>query len=163
VSRHSAVLGALAQLFRLTLHSARCADWQRTGAHAASAPCSTCAWPAPLPVKHRRRHCLRLCPCAARAARRARRGAEPGRRGAQALAVLAPLHRAHRALRGQGIPRACSGNPLAASAPWKRRDLHRLGQADCERLGGVFYFRILGFNVRTCATPTHPPPAPPPL
>lgn len=60
-----------------------------------------------------------------------------------------PLHRAHLVLRRQGIQRAGSGNPLAASAPWKRRDLHRLGQADCERLGGIFYFRILGFNVRS--------------
>lgn len=28
------------------------------------------------------------------------------------------------------------------------QDLHRLGQEDCERLGGIFYFRILWFNVR---------------
>lgn len=72
-------------------------------------------------------------------------------RGAlQVVALLLPLHRAHVVLQRQGIPRAGSGNPLAASAPWKRRDLHRLGQADCERLGGIFYFRILGFNVRPC-------------
>ena len=80
---------------------------------------------------------------------------------AQALAALAPLHAAHRALAGQGIPRARSGNPLAPSAPWKRADLHRLGQADCERLGGIFYFRILGFNVRPCATPPRTPRGPP--
>ncbi|KAK9837127.1 hypothetical protein WJX81_004899 [Elliptochloris bilobata] len=65
---------------------------------------------------------------------------------AKVVALLLPLHWAHLALRRQGIPKASSGNPLAASAPWKRRDLHRLGQADCEALGGIFYFRILGFN-----------------
>ena len=69
------------------------------------------------------------------------------------MALLLPLHRAHLALRAQGIPRASSGNPLAANAPWKRRDLHRLGQADCEVLGGLFYFRILGFNVRAPRPP----------
>ena len=69
------------------------------------------------------------------------------------MALLLPLHRAHLALRAQGIPRAPSGNPLAANAPWKRRDLHRLGQADCEALGGLFYFRILGFNVRAPRPP----------
>ena len=54
---------------------------------------------------------------------------------------------AHRALAAQRIPRAPSGNPFAADAPWKREDLHRVGQDDCERLGGIFYFRILWFNV----------------
>ena len=54
---------------------------------------------------------------------------------------------AHRALAAQHIPRAPSGNPFAADAPWKREDLHRVGQDDCERLGGIFYFRILWFNV----------------
>lgn len=59
-----------------------------------------------------------------------------------------PFERAAKALQAQGIPRAPAGNPLAANAPWKRMDLHRLGQDDCERLGGIFYFRILFFNVR---------------
>ena len=54
---------------------------------------------------------------------------------------------AHRALAAQRIPRAPSGNPFAADAPWKREDLHRVGQDDCESLGGIFYFRILWFNV----------------
>ena len=54
---------------------------------------------------------------------------------------------AHRALAAQNIPRAPSGNPFAADAPWKREDLHRVGQDDCEKLGGIFYFRILWFNV----------------
>ena len=55
---------------------------------------------------------------------------------------------AHRALAAQRIPRTPSGNPFAADAPWKREDLHRVGQDDCEKLGGIFYFRILWFNVR---------------
>ncbi len=59
--------------------------------------------------------------------------------------------RAHRQLAAQGIPRAPSGNPFAPDAPWKREDLHRVGQDDCEKLGGIFYFRILWFNVSTCA------------
>jgi hypothetical protein len=67
---------------------------------------------------------------------------------AQALAFLAPFQRAAGLLAAQGIPRSCAGNPLAPDAPWKRQDLHRLGQEDCERLGGIFYFRILFFNVR---------------
>ena len=54
---------------------------------------------------------------------------------------------AHRNLAAQGIPRAPSGNPFAPDAPWKREDLHRVGQDDCEKLGGIFYFRILWFNV----------------
>lgn len=54
---------------------------------------------------------------------------------------------AHRALASQEIPRAPSGNPFAPDAPWKREDLHRVGQDDCEKLGGIFYFRILWFNV----------------
>ena len=54
---------------------------------------------------------------------------------------------AHRTLAAQHIPRAPSGNPFAADAPWKREDLHRVGQDDCESLGGIFYFRILWFNV----------------
>lgn len=54
---------------------------------------------------------------------------------------------AHRVLAAQGIPRAPSGNPFARDAPWKREDLHRVGQDDCEKLGGIFYFRILWFNV----------------
>lgn len=66
----------------------------------------------------------------------------------QAIAFLLPFERAARALQAQGIARAPAGNPLAADAPWKRMDLHRLGQDDCERLGGIFYFRILFFNVR---------------
>ena len=56
--------------------------------------------------------------------------------------------RAAAVLHAQGIPRSAAGNPLAADAPWKREDLHRLGQDDCERLGGIFFFRILFFNVR---------------
>lgn len=66
----------------------------------------------------------------------------------QVLAFLGPYERAHKTLKDQGIPRASAGNPLAADAPWKRMDLHRLGQDDCEKLGGIFYFRILFFNVR---------------
>ncbi len=66
----------------------------------------------------------------------------------QAIAFLLPFERAARTLQAQGIPRSSAGNPLAADAPWKRMDLHRLGQDDCERLGGIFYFRILFFNVR---------------
>jgi hypothetical protein len=68
---------------------------------------------------------------------------------AQAIAFLVPFERAARTLQAQGIPRAPAGNPLAEDAPWKRMDLHRLGQDDCERLGGIFYFRILFFNVRS--------------
>ncbi|CAL8464901.1 g4436 [Coccomyxa elongata] len=64
----------------------------------------------------------------------------------KALSFLVPFKRAAKALQAQGIPRAPAGNPLAANAPWKRMDLHRLGQDDCERLGGIFYFRILFFN-----------------
>ena len=85
-----------------------------------------------------------LLPCPARAP-----GATPHTRcAAQALAFLAPFQRAAGLLAAQGIPRSCAGNPLAPDAPWKRQDLHRLGQEDCERLGGIFYFRILFFNVR---------------
>ena len=63
--------------------------------------------------------------------------------------------KAHRALAAQGIPRAPSGNPFAADAPWKREDLHRVGQDDCEKLGGIFYFRILWFNVGGHADTLH--------
>lgn len=60
---------------------------------------------------------------------------------------LKGYEKAHRQLEAQGIPRAPSGNPFAPDAPWKREDLHRVGQDDCEKLGGIFYFRILWFNV----------------
>ena len=60
--------------------------------------------------------------------------------------------RAHKKLAAQGIPRAPSGNPFASDAPWKREDLHRVGQDDCEKLGGIFYFRILWFNVGPSST-----------
>ncbi len=63
--------------------------------------------------------------------------------------------KAHKQLAAQGVPRAPSGNPFAPDAPWKREDLHRVGQDDCEKLGGIFYFRILWFNVSTC-TQTSP-------
>ena len=63
--------------------------------------------------------------------------------------------KAHKQLAAQGIPRAPSGNPFAPDAPWKREDLHRVGQDDCEKLGGIFYFRILWFNVGSHAVTLH--------
>ena len=68
---------------------------------------------------------------------------------AVAFQQLWSYERAHKQLAAQGIPRAPSGNPFAPDAPWKREDLHRVGQDDCEKLGGIFYFRILWFNVST--------------
>ena len=57
--------------------------------------------------------------------------------------------RGHKILRRQGLPRSDEGNVMSAKAPFKRRDLHRLGQEDCEKYGGIFYFRLAWFNVRT--------------
>ena len=73
-------------------------------------------------------------------------------RHVQAYEQLQRYESAHRALAAQNIPRAPSGNPFATDAPWKREDLHRVGQDDCEKLGGIFYFRILWFNVGPSST-----------
>ena len=48
-----------------------------------------------------------------------------------------------------GYPWACMHRAVTSLCVTRPvQDLHRLGQEDCERLGGIFYFRILWFNVR---------------
>jgi len=121
LSVNSAVSRDLLQQYCQTLCSVCCAGRQRTGAHAASAPCTARTGPAPLPVKHRRRHCLRPCPWAARAARCARRGAERGRRSrAGAGRAGAAARRAPRAGRA-GHPARALGQPAGAQRALEAR------------------------------------------
>lgn len=70
---------------------------------------------------------------------------------AQVRAWLEPYVRARRVLLEQGLVlNQENTSPFSAHAPWKRADLHHVGREDSERLGGVYLFKILWFNVSRC-------------
>jgi hypothetical protein len=68
----------------------------------------------------------------------------------QVKRFLRPYMAARRILLAQGlIMNVENTSPFSPNAPWKRQDLHHVGKEDSEKLGGVYLFTILWFNVHT--------------
>ncbi len=66
----------------------------------------------------------------------------------QVKKFLQPYMAARRILLAQGlIMNVENTSPFSPHAPWKRQDLHHVGKEDSEKLGGVYLFTILWFNV----------------